>query len=159
MVKSPGRSVFQFCLIFWRRNHDGGVSLSRCRQTEPAMPAWGSGNIFLLGTSPGGLWLSGEIWLWPSQWRFSPKNTSGWILVTLAHWMMKEETGVPTVGQWNWCCLWSTGSQVPSLAQHSGFKIHHCHSCGVGCNYGLDLTPCLGTPYAMGQPKGKKKGK
>ena len=35
-----------------------------------------------------------------------------------------------------------------------------CHSCGLGHNCSLDLSPGLGTPYAAGQPrKEKKKGK
>ena len=29
-------------------------------------------------------------------------------------------------------------------------------SCGLGHNYGLDLTPGPGTPYAVGRPKKKK---
>jgi len=37
--------------------------------------------------------------------------------------------------------------------------IWHCHSCLVGCNCGSDQIPGLGTPYAMGQPKKKRKEK
>ena len=44
-------------------------------------------------------------------------------------------------------------------AQHSGFRIWCCRSCGLGCNCGSDLVPGLGTPYSVGQPKKKKKKK
>ena len=32
-----------------------------------------------------------------------------------------------------------------------------CHSCGLSRNWGQDLIPGQGTPYAGGQPKKKKK--
>ena len=49
------------------------------------------------------------------------------------------------------------------LAQRNGLRIRCCHSCGLGhsygwdlgCNCGWDLIPCLGTPYAVRQPKTK----
>ena len=41
--------------------------------------------------------------------------------------------------------------QVQSPTHHSGLRIGHCHS------WGLDLIPGQGTPYAVGQPKKKKK--
>ena len=34
--------------------------------------------------------------------------------------------GVPAAGQWDWQCLWSTGMQVRSLAQHSVLRIWCC---------------------------------
>ena len=40
---------------------------------------------------------------------------------------------------------------------HSRLRIRCCHSCSVGCNCSLDLIPGLGTPYAMGSQKKKKK--
>ena len=43
------------------------------------------------------------------------------------------------------------------LAWHSGLRICHCRSCGMGRNWGLDLIPGPGTPYATGRPI-KKKG-
>ena len=51
----------------------------------------------------------------------------------------------------------AAGTQVRSLALHSGLRIQHCCSCGIGCNSSLDPFPGMGTPYALGQPK-KKKG-
>ena len=58
--------------------------------------------------------------------------------------------------QW---CLGSTGTQVPPPAWHSGLRIWHCHSCGLGHNCGSALISGWGTPYAWVQPKkeGKKK--
>ena len=53
-------------------------------------------------------------------------------------------------------CLGSTGLNVRSPAQHSGLRIQHCCSCGLGRDCGLDLVPGLGTPYAVGQPKMKE---
>jgi len=35
-------------------------------------------------------------------------------------------------------------------------KDWHCRSCDLGHNYGSDLMPGLGTPYAVGRPKKKK---
>ena len=49
--------------------------------------------------------------------------------------------GVPAMVQWHRWCLGSTRTQVPSLALHSGIRIQHCHSCSLGCSYGLDLMP------------------
>ena len=51
------------------------------------------------------------------------------------------------MAQWGGWCLGSLGTQVLSLVQHSGLRIHCCCSCG------WDLIPGLGTPYAMEQPK------
>ena len=36
------------------------------------------------------------------------------------------------------------------------WRIHRCHSCGVGCNYSSALIPGPGTPYAMEQPRKNK---
>ena len=65
-------------------------------------------------------------------------------------------SGVPALAQWDWH-LCSTGTQVRSQAQHTGLRIHHCRSCGVGCNCGLDLISGQATPYVVGQPKIKEK--
>ena len=52
---------------------------------------------------------------------------------------------------------WDTGL-IPGPAQYDKKSaLPHCHSCGLGSNCSLDLTPGLGTPYAMGHPKKKKK--
>ena len=54
--------------------------------------------------------------------------------------------------QWDWWRLRRTGMQVPSLAQHSRLRTQqHCCSYGLGHNYGSDLIPSPGTPYAIGQ--------
>ena len=55
-------------------------------------------------------------------------------------------------GSWE---SWDTGS-IPG--QHSGLRIRGCRSCGLGGNYGFDLIPGLGIPYAAEQPKKEKKG-
>ena len=54
------------------------------------------------------------------------------------------------MAQRDWWCPESPGTQVRSLARHSGFRIQCCHS-------GLDLIPGLGTPYAAGLPEKEKK--
>ena len=61
--------------------------------------------------------------------------------------------------------LWHNGmgsilcvlTQVCSLSQYSGLRIWCCCSFGLGCDCGLDLIPGPGVPYAVGQPKKKKK--
>ena len=40
-------------------------------------------------------------------------------------------------------------------AWHSRLRIHYCHSCDIGHTCSLDLTPRLGNPYTVGQPKKK----
>ena len=70
--------------------------------------------------------------------------------------ILKSAFGVPSVAQWDPRSLGSTVVQAQPLAQHSGLRIQCCCSCGLGRNYGLDLIPSLGTPYAAGQPKRKK---
>ena len=57
------------------------------------------------------------------------------------------------MAQWDLQHLGSTGTQVQSPAWHSGVRIQHCHSNGLGLNCGSDLIPGLGTPYALGWPK------
>ena len=69
---------------------------------------------------------------------------------------------VPTVVQEDRWYLGTTGTQVQSLAQHSGLGIGHCHSCGLGSSYSSDLILGPGAPYTAGWPKkgGKeRKGK
>ena len=59
-----------------------------------------------------------------------------------------------TIDQWH---LGSAGTQVQSLAWHSGFQDPALPQRGLGHNCGLDLIPGLGTPFATGQPQKKKK--
>lgn len=61
------------------------------------------------------------------------------------------------VAQQDWRRLGSDGGQVWSPAQHNGLSIQSCHSCSLDHNFGSDLIPGLGTPYASGLPKKKKK--
>lgn len=63
----------------------------------------------------------------------------------------KEDTGVPTVVQWDQWHLCNARMQVQS--GHQGLKNLVLLSCGS------DLILGLGTPYAVGQPKKKKKKK
>ena len=73
---------------------------------------------------------------------------------------LKAQTSrIPPMAQWHWWPLGSSGMQVRSLAQHSGLRMQCCHSNGLGQNYGSDLIPGLGMPYATGQPKKKRKKK
>ena len=60
------------------------------------------------------------------------------------------------MAQWDPWHLGSTRTQVQSLVWHSGLRIWHCCTCGLGHNFGSDLIPGLGTPYASGQPKKRK---
>ena len=69
---------------------------------------------------------------------------------------LRSKWGVPAVAQWDRRPLGSTGTQAGSLTWHSGLRIWHCSSCGLGLNYGLDLIPGLRTPYTMGQSKKEK---
>ena len=61
-----------------------------------------------------------------------------------------------TVGSVGFGECWDAGS-TPSMP--SGLRIRCCHSCSLGCNCGSDLIPGLGTPYAKGQPKKRKRKK
>ena len=65
----------------------------------------------------------------------------------------KIASGVPAVVPQGWWHLESAGKQVQSPAWHSGLRIQHCRSCGLGHDCSLDLIPGLGTPYASGRPK------
>ena len=53
--------------------------------------------------------------------------------------------------------LGNAGTQDPSPAQHSGLRIQRFCSCSLGCNFSWHLITGLGTPYATGRPKKKKK--
>ena len=61
--------------------------------------------------------------------------------------------GTPTGARQDRQHLGSTGMRVQFLARNSGLRIRCCRS------WGLDLIPGPGAPYAMGQPKKKKKRK
>ena len=61
------------------------------------------------------------------------------------------------MAHWDQQHLCSTGTQVRSLAQHSGLEIQLCSSCCRGHTCGLDLIPDLGTPHAAGQQQKEKK--
>ena len=61
------------------------------------------------------------------------------------------------MGQKDGQCLGSGGTQVRSLAWHSGLRIQCGCNIGSGRDCGSDLIPGPGTPYAAGQPKTKKK--
>ena len=77
-------------------------------------------------------------------------------LIFFFHLKKTNKLGIPTVTQRDQWHLWSTETQIQSLAQHSGLRILHCLSCDIGGNCISDLIPGPGTPYAMGQPKNKK---
>ena len=68
-------------------------------------------------------------------------------------------SGLSTVVQCDWCCLYSSEMKVQSLAWHSGLRIWHCCSCSVDPHCSLDLIPGPGTPYALGQPKKEEEEK
>ena len=77
----------------------------------------------------------------------------------LSPWMMEYKFGAPTVVQWDQWLLRRAGTQVRSLARHSGLGIRLCRCCGLGLCQDLDLILHLGTPQGVGQPKKKKKYK
>ena len=72
-------------------------------------------------------------------------------------WRFREEGGIPTVAQWNQWYHGHVGMQVWSLVRHSGLRIPHCYSCGIGGNCISHLIPGPGIPYAVGHPKRKEK--
>lgn len=57
------------------------------------------------------------------------------------------------MGQWDQWRLWTAGTQVQSLTWRSRLRIQ----CGIGRNCDVDLIPGLGTLYAFGEAKKKKK--
>ena len=84
-------------------------------------------------------------------WTYS-KNPRWAITINLVY------TEFPAVAQWDWQHLRSSGTQFPSLAQHSGLQIWHCCSYGLSCcNDSSNLIHGLGTPYVLGWPKMKEK--
>ena len=52
-----------------------------------------------------------------------------------------KKTRAPAVAQRHHKHLWTTGMQVQSLAPHSGLRIWHCHSCGIGHSCGSNVIP------------------
>ena len=66
---------------------------------------------------------------------------------------------VLSIAQRDRWCLGSNGIQAWFPARHSGLRIQHCCSCGLGHNYRSDLILGLGTPLASGWPKKKKQKK
>ena len=61
------------------------------------------------------------------------------------------------MAQWDWPRLGSAGTQVQSLAWHSGLRIQRSHSCGLSHNCSSDLIPGPGAPHSLGRPKKEKK--
>ena len=64
--------------------------------------------------------------------------------------------GVPPVAQGDGQCLWNSGMQVKSPAQHSRLWFRCCYNCSTGQHCGSNLIPGPGTPYAVVWPKKKK---
>ena len=60
---------------------------------------------------------------------------------------------------WDWQHLGSTGTQVRSLAWHSGLRIWCCCSCSLCCSGGSNLIPGLELHMPWGSQKEKKKKK
>lgn len=50
--------------------------------------------------------------------------------------------GIPAVVQWDWWCLWTTGTQVQFLSLHSRLRMGDCHRCGCRLQLwlGFDLS-------------------
>ena len=75
--------------------------------------------------------------------------------------MKKDKEGIPTLAQWAPPCLWSTRTQVWSLAyvaqwvKGSSIAAAAAHVTSVA----WDMIPGLRTPYAAGWPKMEKKKK
>ena len=59
--------------------------------------------------------------------------------------------------QWDWQHFCSAGTQVQSLAWHSGLRILHGPTCSVGLNCGWNMTPGLELHMPQGAKKEKKK--
>ena len=77
-------------------------------------------------------------------------------LIIVQFHSQKYIPGVPTVVQWDGCCLGTTGHSFdpqPSIV----LGIQYCCSCSLGHNCSLDLILDPRTPYTKGRPKKKKK--
>lgn len=64
--------------------------------------------------------------------------------------------GVPTVVRRDHSVLGALGRRFSPC---QCVRIQHCHSCSLHHSSGSDLIPGLGTPYATGEPKKKKRKK
>ena len=70
----------------------------------------------------------------------------------------EKNDGLPSVAQGDGRPLGSAEMQVPFLPPpHSGLRIHHCHRCGLGSKYSLDLIPDQEPIYAAKKKERKKK--
>ena len=64
--------------------------------------------------------------------------------------------GVPAMVQWDWWHLGSLGTQVWSLAWHSGLRTQRCHNCSIGHNCGLVWSLARELHVLRGSQKKKK---
>ena len=74
-------------------------------------------------------------------------------------WFVSADAGQSLVCMEFLLCRNAIGSVLRSLAQHSGLRVWPCCSCSLGLDCASDLISGLGTPYAAGWQKKKKKEK
>ena len=82
------------------------------------MGSLGSGEISSWWVTPEGFLEAGTLEMGPEVW--------------VGFGFKKGILGVPTVAQWDWQHLGSTGMQAPSRAWPSGLRIRRCRSIGIG---------------------------
>lgn len=73
------------------------------------------------------------------------------------NYFQKSLSGVSDATQQDRWCLWSSGMQVQCPAQHRELiRIWCSHSCGVDCNWGLDVIPAQELHMLQERQKRKK---
>lgn len=81
------------------------------------------------------------------------KDTKFLINVCFQYQFFKKNLDkVPDVAQQDLVAFLEPGTQVGSQVQHSGLRVWHCRSYGLG-NWGWDLIPSSETTYALDRPK------
>ena len=76
----------------------------------------------------------------------------------LGHWATVPKTfktpklGSSLCGTMGSAASWELLSAGSIPGWHSGLRVQHCYSCGLGHNSGSELIPGWVTPYVKGQP-------
>lgn len=136
------------------------------KQTKPTVLVWRN-DVFLCKSDMSAvntIWVEdqshlGSLRLALREFARGPREPTGGMFQSLIPvsflgvWMVK--TGVPAMAQQHRWYIGSAGTQIRSLAQHSGLRIRYCSTCSLGLSYGSDLISGPRTPYATGWPKKK----
>ena len=163
----PPNNVFPSVSLQRLKSHDNPIAASTLGTQKASL------NTSLSAKSNQDPWRSDWLQVWDERctiWGKTSYGTKGYQKLIRAirkagsqqegfHWSrqhnlnIKKKTGVSAVAQWDQRCLRGPGTQDQSLAWHSGLRIRHCHSCGLGHNCHQDLICGLGIPLALGHPK------